>query len=104
MAHGLSCSVACGIFPDQGSNPCPLHWQEESQPPCHQGSPELYVSIQTNLQDTLFCEKTEVQDSVYRMLLFGYSICILMQAWNISAKDTQMPGENDCLQGGALRD
>ena len=27
MAHGLSCSTACGIFPDQGSNPCPLHWQ-----------------------------------------------------------------------------
>ena len=25
MVHGLSCSVACGIFPDQGSNPCPLH-------------------------------------------------------------------------------
>ena len=24
MAHGLSCSMACGIFPDQGSNPCPL--------------------------------------------------------------------------------
>ena len=23
MAHGLSCSMACGIFPDQGSNPCP---------------------------------------------------------------------------------
>ena len=21
--HGLSCSAACGIFPDQGSNPCP---------------------------------------------------------------------------------
>ena len=27
MAHGLSCSAACGIFPDQGSNPCPLQWQ-----------------------------------------------------------------------------
>ena len=26
-AHGISCSVACGIFPDQSSNPCPLHWQ-----------------------------------------------------------------------------
>ena len=25
VAHGLSCSMACGIFPDQGSNPCPLH-------------------------------------------------------------------------------
>ena len=23
VAHGLSCSTACGIFPDQGSNPCP---------------------------------------------------------------------------------
>ena len=21
VAHGLSCSVACGIFPDQGSSP-----------------------------------------------------------------------------------
>ena len=25
VAHGPSCSAACGIFPDQGSNPCPLH-------------------------------------------------------------------------------
>ena len=25
VAHGLSCSAACGTFPDQGSNPCPLH-------------------------------------------------------------------------------
>ena len=30
VAHGLSCSVACGIFPDQSSNPCPLHWQADS--------------------------------------------------------------------------
>ena len=30
VAHGLSCSVACGILPDQGSNPCPLHWQADS--------------------------------------------------------------------------
>ena len=38
VAHGPSCSVACGIFPDQGSNPCPLHRQADSQPLCHQGS------------------------------------------------------------------
>ena len=25
VAHGPSRSVACGIFPDEGSNPCPLH-------------------------------------------------------------------------------
>ena len=40
VAHGPSCSVACGIFPDQGSNPCPLHWQADSQPLRHQGSPK----------------------------------------------------------------
>ena len=39
VAHGPSCSTACGIFPDRGSNPCPLHWQADSQPLRHQGSP-----------------------------------------------------------------
>ena len=41
VAHGPSCSTTCGIFPDQGSNPCPLHWQADSQPLRHQGSPPL---------------------------------------------------------------
>ena len=39
VAHGPSRSAARGIFPDQGSNPCPLHWQADSQPLHHQGSP-----------------------------------------------------------------
>ena len=39
VAHGPSCCTARGIFPDQGSNPCPLHWQADSQPLRHQGSP-----------------------------------------------------------------
>ena len=42
VAHGPSRSAACGIFPDQGSNPCPLHWQADSQPLRHQGSPYYY--------------------------------------------------------------
>ena len=40
VAHGPSCSAACGILPDQGSNPCPLHWQADSHPLRHQGSPQ----------------------------------------------------------------
>ena len=40
VAHGPSCSAACGILPDQGSNPCPPHWQADSQPLHHQGSPK----------------------------------------------------------------
>ena len=45
VAHGLSCSAACGIFPGQGSNPCPLHWQADSHPLRHQGSPLIVVLI-----------------------------------------------------------
>ena len=41
VAHGPSRSAACGIFPDQGSNQCPLHWQADSQPLRHQGSPSM---------------------------------------------------------------
>ena len=34
-----TCSAACGIFPDQGLNLGPLHWQADSYPLRHQGSP-----------------------------------------------------------------
>ena len=50
VAHRPSCSAACGIFPDRGSNPCPLHWQVDSQPLRHQGSP-----VNTVLIDSLYC-------------------------------------------------
>ena len=40
LAHALSYSVACGIFPDHGSNPCLLHWQVDSLPLGHQASSE----------------------------------------------------------------
>ena len=43
VAHGPSCSAARGIFPDRGPNPCPLHWQADSQPLRHLGSPKSYV-------------------------------------------------------------
>ena len=30
-SRALECRLSsCGIFPDQGSNPCPLHWQVDS--------------------------------------------------------------------------
>ena len=38
VARGLS----CGIFPDQGSDPYLLHWQVDSEPLDHQGSPNLF--------------------------------------------------------------
>ena len=45
VAHGPSCSMACGTFPGQGSNPCPLHRQADSQPLRHQGSPGSFLFI-----------------------------------------------------------
>ena len=48
VAHGPSCSAACGIFPDPGSNPCSLHWQADSQPLHHQGSPP-YLDFESRL-------------------------------------------------------
>ena len=33
----------CGIFLDQGGILCLLHWQVDSLPLSHQGSPHLYV-------------------------------------------------------------
>ena len=45
VAHRLSCLEACGIFPDRGSNRCPLHWQVDSEPQDHQESPENFSHI-----------------------------------------------------------
>ena len=52
VAHGPSCSAACGIFPDQASNPCPLHWQADYQPLRHQGNPLILLIILTNISFT----------------------------------------------------
>ena len=49
VAHGPSCSAAHGILPDQGSNPCPLHWQADSQPLSHQGSP-MHVFLKGKIE------------------------------------------------------
>ena len=41
VVHRLSCSVARGIFLDQGLNSRPLHWQVDSYSLCHQGNPTI---------------------------------------------------------------
>ena len=41
VAHRLSCSATWGIFPNQGSNPCLLHWRADPLPLSHQGSPTV---------------------------------------------------------------
>ena len=43
VVHGLSCSTACGFILNQGLNSRPLHWQVETYPLCHQGSPQIEI-------------------------------------------------------------
>ena len=43
----LSRPAACGIFPDQRSNPRLLHWQADSLPLDHQGSPTVVLTDHT---------------------------------------------------------
>ena len=46
VAHGLSCSVTCRVFSDQGSlNLCLFHWQADSLPLSHQGSLPIAFGI-----------------------------------------------------------
>ena len=46
VAHGLSCSLACGVFPDQGLTLCSLCGQVDSYPLYHEGSPLIKTLIQ----------------------------------------------------------
>ena len=57
-----SCSAACGIFPDQGSNLCPQHWQVNSQSLNHRGSPGL-VSCLLKISNVIFTPILSPYDS-----------------------------------------
>ena len=77
VAHGPSCSVACGILPDQGSNPCPLHWQADSQPLRHQGSPIyfIYSSVCMLIPNSQFIPPSPLSPLVTRSL-FSKSVSL----------------------------
>ena len=50
VAHGPSCSTACGIFPDQGSNPCPLHWAGRFSTTAPPGKPPIMLVLMRCIQ------------------------------------------------------
>ena len=82
VAHGLSCSVACGIFLDQGLNPCLLHWQVDSLLLSHQESPALvFIFVSTVLNKTTVhtidvALSYESYSLIRRQRSYGYSVHI----------------------------
>ena len=91
MAHRLSCSVACGIFLDQGSNPCSLHWQADSYPLHHQGSPQQLLY---KLWDKYFWGSAPVigaQPSARTGTLDPWGIGVWEMEWRCSVSKQLLP-------------
>ena len=57
MVHRLSCSLACGIFLNQGSNLHQLHWQTDSLLLRRQGSPLNSISFENSPQAISYLKK-----------------------------------------------
>ena len=75
---------ACGIFPDQGSNPCPLHWQADSQPLHHQGSSCKFFLISSVISSLIICcfkMYCLISTSVW---IFQFYFCYFLKFKNIA--------------------
>ena len=96
VGHGPSCSAACGIFPDQGSNPCPLHWQADSQPPRHQGSPifPLLEWCPTFILFSSYCSHSLIQSIILiptsRVILMVFA-CLQLRALCLDVGKSLIP-------------
>ena len=55
VARGLSCFTAWGIFPEQGRNPCPLHWPVvlTAGPPRKAFHPDLKCFFSSSVKNTI---------------------------------------------------
>ena len=110
MLFRSCCSAACGIFPDQGSKPCPLHWQADSQPLRHQGSPrQLILSVRQEptlrpwegspfLQQKSLITKRLYWISTFKIYQFSWHFWVVMLPRNwvcllvsVEPKDTTEP-------------
>ena len=69
VVHWLSCSVACGFFPDQGSNPCILHWKADSLLLSHQGNPLRFFFMSFVIQNYIVSLK-EVTKTIHKLFYF----------------------------------
>ena len=94
--------MACGISPDQESNPCPLHWQADFNPLCHQGSSRMFLTASSSRKPrnrihgfTFWISSTNKTDAFYILFslfflfsnglhLLTHSFCFLSHQHNIN--------------------
>ena len=69
VVHGLSCPTACGIFPAQALNPCPLHCQVSSQS-LYQQSFLLVDFLTTHISSHRFIPETDPETWYEMQIVF----------------------------------
>ena len=99
VAHRLSCSFACGIFPEKILNPCSLHCQADSYPLHHQGNPICWIIIDSlySIVNVICISKPIVQ--VIHILKRGSAwhldreiqACYMIYAWRWSRQEKENP-------------
>ena len=82
-AGWFTCSEACEIFPDQGLSSCLLHWQMDSLPLSHQGSPSASI--------------IHIHISILFQILFPYRLLQNIEQSSWSCVKMQMPGSAHVL-------
>ena len=102
-----SCSAKCGIFPDQGSNLCPLHWQENSYPLCHQGRVKDHWTLRGHqqwefsgqvLRTEPFCSLELCGHCPGTLLCFSL-YCITLGDWDAHTKGEAAPSSSGKIPG-----
>jgi len=89
VAHGFTCPMACGFFPDQESDPCPLHWQADSQPLDHQGSPPISILSSWIWQNKFFMSSPIVDITHFSNLCQRF-VTVLHSFWWLSFNSVQL--------------
>ena len=77
VAQSLGCSTARGTFLDQGLNTCPLHWQADSYPLHHLGSPVVTQTATFTCQD---CESHSI--TLFSYLFLGVLGLVAVRAFS----------------------
>ncbi|XP_059961224.1 ankyrin-2 isoform X22 [Mesoplodon densirostris] len=108
MAHGPSCSMSCGIFPDWDTNLCPVHRQVDSQTLRHQGSPAVCFLKSDSNASFLRAARAGNLDKVVEYLKGGIDINTCNQnglnALHLAAKEGHVGLVHELLGRGSAVD
>ena len=106
VAHRPSCSAARGIFPDQGSNPCPRHWQADSTAP--PGKPHLIYINALYHPKQILSDKRCLSPFTF-LIVYSHGVCHPLWMWicqfqaEVNCSPQHQDGAISSPLGGALQ-